>query len=67
MGTDTAHRLIIKNTNALSAYVEFTVCGGVSVKSTPVTFLLDSDNTITTDDSSDIVEELPPRKPENRQ
>ena len=63
MGTDTAHRLSIKNTAAFSAYVEFTVCDGVTVTGKPVTFVIGSDNTDIQSDNFDIVEELPNRKP----
>ncbi len=61
MGTDTNHRLIIKNTATISAYVEFTVCDGVTVSGNPTTFILNSDNGGETSDSSEIVEDLPPR------
>ena len=40
-----------------------TVCDGVTVTGKPVTFVIGSDNTDIQSDNSDIVEELPNRKP----
>ena len=40
-----------------------TVCDGMTVTGKPVTFVIGSDNTDIQSDNSDIVEEVPNRKP----
>ena len=60
MATDTDQKLEITNTSALSACVEYTICDGVTVRSTPIMITFGEENVTDSSGSSEVIEEDPP-------